>query len=1184
MRPRTLALSAGQLGPNNKESTSQNSPELNKSFPCVKRPLQHRALGLRRWHVREKAGRSDSLNSYSYSSVATRNVLQPDVPATQSQSGISVSCSKFESSFLEHLHHGGFVLCGPPVFHNPNKAVFTVDSKSSEILLANEKACNLFECSSNDLIGSQLSSLLKKSSQSLEEALGEENLKINGSLVVISGKVVDAVSKCGKVIPVSVWARRLTQEGQCTLVVMERVERVAGHVTFLPNGAILSCDPAFTYLHGYAHVDEMTGKSIHEFIPSLLVPKDGVPLSNTFTVQCVTGRTKEGTAFPICVQLQVAKDYEEAVELTEQFKGSLAANYNDEASDSWPTSANAGLAYSAMVCVFTTLSGLLTLRPDGSILSINDNFALVLFGYKACELHKKSITFLMPGFYESLHTASELSCGIQSHPVKNEAGAWAPPNQAGLTNVETPVVDVFSADPSRLLAGDKIIVHKEALKVSPLCNGKVFAEVSNKPNNKSNVQSTPSSSTLISTPFSCEDDTNDLMEQAVLATAGLNAPQEVDNTTVLLQTMSLMEPQDLFAACMTSKDVDQAASDHDRAVHVTSKWSPPLDHPCSHTTQSENSSFEIISLGSHSSSGFCEKWPGGSGPERQEDTGPGHTGVLQADPCSDFLEMDSNGDLVTCVLSDLELLAGDLFQASCSSPEVLNTPSRSVLNTDLEVESLTDQTTGTRKEAATESSLGRKQYHSISGVSNHCVHPEGIPNTSTPKKLEQKELQKSPAPCQIVEGQYKGHCYHRDGSKLDVHLEIREVELPKGQPLFCVWVSRNQYVGLNQGSWTGSQHHTAGSGMSLQDASACGQEEGQHHSAKGEMQGSTQDLEDSHACDGLFGEEYYLLCTVGKGAFGFVWKAQRRADGKEVVVKFIRKSKILKECWVDDPDIGRVSQEIAILSKLQHPNIVQLLEVFENETFFQMVMEKHGEGLDLFEFIERQPLLDEPLASYIFRQLVAAVSYLRGRSILHRDIKDENIIIDTQFHIQLIDFGSATRMEAGKLFHVFCGTLEYCSPEVLQGKPYEGPELEMWSLGVLLYTLLFGEVPFVDVEETLKAQIHPPFSVSTELQAVVFGLLHPDPGQRTTLSELLQATWVRQPINLTHYSWEEVFPACHDEQFYSGTSREIVCEEHEEGWCKVGDKNLCIPQELPRNEKQHDTHDKVDGEKDCTKE
>ncbi|KAG7248079.1 hypothetical protein CRUP_035308, partial [Coryphaenoides rupestris] len=225
--------------------------------------------------------------------------------------------------------------------------------------------------------------------------------------------------------------------------------------------------------------------------------------------------------------------------------------------------------------------------------------------------------------------------------------------------------------------------------------------------------------------------------------------------------------------------------------------------------------------------------------------------------------------------------------------------------------------------------------------------------------------------------------------------------------------------------------------------------------------------EQSRACDGQFEEEYQPLQAVGKGAFGFVWKALRRSDDQEVVVKFIKKARVVDDCWVEDPMLGRVSQEIAILTRVQHHNIVK------------MVMEKHGEGLDLFEFIDKQPRLDEALASYIFRQLVAAVFYLRSKNLLHRDIKDENIIIDHCFHTRLIDFGSAAVLAPGKLFYKFCGTLEYCSPEVLQGTPYKGPELEMWSLGVLLYTLLFSENPFCGVAEILQARLKPPFHIST---------------------------------------------------------------------------------------------------------
>ncbi|XP_060254397.1 PAS domain-containing serine/threonine-protein kinase isoform X16 [Ovis aries] len=154
--------------------------------------------------------------------------------------------------------------------------------------------------------------------------------------------------------------------------------------------------------------------------------------------------------------------------------------------------------------------------------------------------------------------------------------------------------------------------------------------------------------------------------------------------------------------------------------------------------------------------------------------------------------------------------------------------------------------------------------------------------------------------------------------------------------------------------------------------------------------------------------------------------------------------------------------------------------------------------------------------------LVAAVVYLRSESILHRDIKDENIVIAEDFSIKLIDFGSAAYLERGKLFYTFCGTIEYCAPEVLMGNPYRGPELEMWSMGVTLYTLIFEENPFCELEETMEAAINPPYLVSEDLMNLMSGLLQPVPEQRTTLEELVTDPWVTQPVNLADYTWEEV--------------------------------------------------------------
>ncbi|NWX46078.1 PASK kinase, partial [Steatornis caripensis] len=397
--------------------------------------------------------------------------------------------------------------------------------------------------------------------------------------------------------------------------------------------------------------------------------------------------------------------------------------------------------------------------------------------------------------------------------------------------------------------------------------------------------------------------------------------------------------------------------------------------------------------------------------------------------------------------------------------------------------------------------------------------------TSTPVKQEGRQNPAAPLTLGILEGTYTGNCCHRDGSQLSILFEVKRVEMQDPAILFCVWVvkdllqSQKEAVARTQLLLSS----LASSAQSVADLSTQSLGEAIRSTSLFENSGRAEELEGLRACEGEYAKNYSTLSLLGKGSFGFVWTARGKKDHQEVVVKFIWKERVLEDCWVDDPDLGRVTQEIAILLKLQHPSIVKVLDVFENERFFQLVMEKHGSGLDLFTFIDNQPNLDEPLASYIFRQLVSAVGYLRCRNILHRDIKDENIVIAEDFTIKLVDFGSAAYLEPGKLFYTFCGTIEYCSPEVLSGKPYHGPELEMWSLGVTLYTLVFGENPFCELEEAVAAALNPSRPVSKGLMDLVAGLLHPAPEQRMTLATLVEDSWLKQPVDLADYTWEEVY-------------------------------------------------------------
>jgi serine/threonine protein kinase len=193
---------------------------------------------------------------------------------------------------------------------------------------------------------------------------------------------------------------------------------------------------------------------------------------------------------------------------------------------------------------------------------------------------------------------------------------------------------------------------------------------------------------------------------------------------------------------------------------------------------------------------------------------------------------------------------------------------------------------------------------------------------------------------------------------------------------------------------------------------------------------------------------------IGKGSFGKVHLGIHILSKKKVAIKCIDKAYIKEERAQ-----RKIVQEVKILRSVNHPNIIKILEVFENKKFVFIVTEYACRG-DLLKYMRENGVFRESKAKPISAQILAGLEYCHSKRILHRDIKLDNILLDESMHVKMCDFGVSRFMTVGEYIKERCGTPAYIAPEVISGKGYKNFHADVWSLGVLMYALTTGTIPF----------------------------------------------------------------------------------------------------------------------------
>jgi len=283
---------------------------------------------------------------------------------------------------------------------------------------------------------------------------------------------------------------------------------------------------------------------------------------------------------------------------------------------------------------------------------------------------------------------------------------------------------------------------------------------------------------------------------------------------------------------------------------------------------------------------------------------------------------------------------------------------------------------------------------------------------------------------------------------------------------------------------------------------------------------------------------YVLGETLGIGTFGKVKVGFHQITNHKVAVKILNRQKI-KSLDV----VGKIRREIQNLKLFRHPHIIKLYQVISTPTDIFMVME-YVAGGELFDYIVKHGKLTEDKARRFFQQIMSGVEYCHRHNVVHRDLKPENLLLDQNLNVKIADFGLSNMMHDGEFLRTSCGSPNYAAPEVISGKLYAGPEVDIWSCGVILYALLCGTLPFDDEHvptlfRKIKSGVFPiPDYLNKSVVSLLCHMLQTDPMKRATAEDIHKHEWFVKDLANYLFPDRDVDVAILDHE-----ALETVCEK-----------------------------------------